>query len=334
MFNILLLVMSIFSQFDGTIIKNNKVIDLGEHETGETIVHNEYILNETDFLPPYQVRAKSCKCIDTILITDPNGTTYLAIKIQVKEAGLQSSVLLLESKTSNTIKHYEFLVHGKDSFTISPSKGYFQVKSNLDKYIVTLRYFTIDKNSSAIFDKMETRIPELLCGQVKTMQKYEKSNKLNIFTFEIPLSYQTTDKQNDKTISEEVKFYIKTSNGGRIVSFPLIIITGQSEYLLNPEKIFFLYSKTSSKVLNKIVKIKFKDGVVVKSLSIKQNGQLPLKIVTHQNSELEYLLNISIETEGLNNLPFGTMKGGITVKFEGTQNDEQALIPVTLVISK
>ena len=74
MSKMLLFLMAALTLGANTDIKNKIVIDLGEHETGETVIHSISILKASDFSPPYRIIAKSCKCLDTKLSNDPNGS--------------------------------------------------------------------------------------------------------------------------------------------------------------------------------------------------------------------------------------------------------------------
>ncbi len=212
---LLLFVMATFNMSAGADNTNKIVIDLGEHETGETVVHTVSIIETSDFLPPYRFFGKSCSCVVTKLGTDPNGTAQLTIKFNISKAGVNRDSVIVKSETSKTTRWYEFIIHAKEVFSVYPVNGYFKAKSEADKYIVTLKYFTPDQNAKAVFDGIETDIDELKCGQTITMQSYDEENKLKVFTFEVPLSYKTEDEQRQKTFSTTVNLLTSTSNGRR-----------------------------------------------------------------------------------------------------------------------
>ena len=311
--------------------KYDEIKDFGQVDSGSVVEHTFTIITEKDKDYKAKIVQKNCACLKAKLGKDIEGRNTLTMELHVDAPAWQDAHAVVLLEPGGIIKRYAMRAYGTDSFEIWPQIAFIEApQGGLINYPVKIHYFT-GFDDVVKFDRLESTLPNLRCGAVKSESSTKKG--ATIFTFEIPLLFDAGEPPaRVESVSGGVDFILDTGKGQRHIPLSLTAEVGAERFSITPEKIFLITAKSGTSAIPKKVKLKFLTEPIPANIALKLDTHLPLEITSACVSPDTYTIDITVVPEKLQDAPFGMNKGEVTIVPEGVPDPIAITLPISLFV--
>jgi len=311
--------------------KYDEIKDFGQVDSGSVVEHTFTLITEKDKGYKAKIVQKNCACLEAKLGKDIEGRHTLTMELHVDDPAWQQAHAVVLLEPGGIIKRYAMRVYGTDSFEIWPQIAHIEAPDGgLVEYPVKIDYFT-GSDDVVKFDRMESNLPNLKCGRVKSESSTKKG--ATTFTFNIPLIFDAgKPRVRVESLRGSVDFILDTGKGQRHIPMFLTAELGADRFRITPEKVFLMTAKSSTLPIQTKVKLEFLTKLIPANISLKLDKHLPLELTPACLSPGTYTIDITIVPEKLQDASIGMNKGEVTIVPEGVPDPAELTLPISLFV--